>query len=130
MIGFAVTSFGDNGWGGLISQGLGTSKLQFGNIVRKPAIWLAPTLTSVILGPISACVFKMENIATSAGMGTSGLVGQLGAITAMPNVSLPILLSEILLMHFILPALLALLFDRLFRRLNLVKPGDMKLSFS
>lgn len=128
MIGFGVTSFSDNGLGGLLSQGLGTSKLQFSNIVKKPVIWLSPILASAILGPISACVFKMENIAASAGMGTSGLVGQLGAITAMPEVSLPILLTEILLMHFILPALLAFLFDKLFRKLGWIKAGDMKLS--
>lgn len=127
MIGFAVTSFKDNGWGGLISQGLGTSMLQFGNIMRKPAIWLAPTLASAVLGPISTCVFMMKNTPTGAGMGTSGLVGQFGAFAAMPEANSLTLLIQILLMHFIFPAILALLFDRLFRKLGWVKDGDMKL---
>ena len=127
MIGFAVTSFRDNGWGGLISQGLGTSMLQFGNIVRKPAIWIAPTLASAILGPISTCVLKMENTATGAGMGTSGLVGQFGAFAAMPDMSRGVLLMQVLLMHFILPAVLSLLIDAGVRKLGWVKPGDMKL---
>lgn len=128
MIGFAVTSFRDNRWGGLISQGLGTSMLQFGNIMKKPVIWLAPTLASAILGPISTCLLKMENTATGAGMGTSGLVGQFGAFAAMPNMNGLTLLFQVLLMHFILPALLALVFDFLFRRFGWIKDGDMKLA--
>ena len=127
MVGFAVASFRDNGWGGLISQGLGTSMLQFGNIMRKPAIWIAPTLAGAVLGPISTCVFKMENTATGAGMGTSGLVGQFGAFAAMPNVSTAVLVLQIILMHFILPAMLTLLFDFILRKLGWVKDGDMKL---
>lgn len=127
MIGFAVTSFRDNKWGGLLSQGLGTSMLQFGNIMRKPAIWLAPTLASAVLGPISTCILKMENTATGAGMGTSGLVGQFGAFAAMPDMNKGILLLQIVLMHFVLPSILALLFDAGFRKLGWVKEGDMKL---
>ena len=130
MIGFAVTSFRDNGWGGLISQGLGTSMLQFGNIVRKPAIWIAPTLASAVLGPVSTCILKMQNTATGAGMGTSGLVGQFGAFAAMPDMSRGALLLQVILMHFILPALLSLLFDAAVRKLGWVKPGDMKLKGS
>lgn len=128
MIGFAVTSFRDNGWGGLISQGLGTSMLQFGNIMRRPAIWLAPTLASAVLGPISTCLLKMENTATGAGMGTSGLVGQFGAFAAMPDMNQLVLLLQVVAMHFILPAILALLFDLLFRKLSWVRKGDMKIS--
>lgn len=128
MIGFAVASFRDNGWGGLLSQGLGTSMLQFGNIMKKPAIWLAPTLAGAVLGPISTCVFQLENTATGAGMGTSGLVGQFGAFAAMPVWNPMMLLAVIALMHFLLPAILTLLFDFLFRKLGWVKAGDMKLT--
>lgn len=128
MVGFAVNSFKDNGWGGLISQGLGTSMLQFGNIMRKPAIWLAPTLASAVLGPISTCVFKMENTATGAGMGTSGLVGQFGVFSAMTDANQMVLLLQVVLLHFILPAALSLLFHLLFKKVGLVKDGDMKIS--
>lgn len=128
MIGFAVTSFRDNGWGGLISQGIGTSMLQFGNIMRKPAIWLAPTLASAVVGPLSTCVFHLENTATGAGMGTSGLVGQFGAFAAMPDANFFYLLISVILLHFVLPAVFSLLFDLLFRKLKWVKDGDMKIS--
>lgn len=79
MVGFAVASFRENSWGGLISQGIGTSMLQFSNIMRHPQIWIAPTLASAVLGPVSTCLFRMTNTASGAGMGTSGLVGQFGA---------------------------------------------------
>ena len=83
MVGFAVMSFGANKWGGLIAQGLGTSMLQMGNIVRKPIIWIPPIITSAITGILSAFVFKMENpIAIASGMGTCGLVGPIGVISA------------------------------------------------
>lgn len=127
MVGFAVISYRDNGLGGLISQGLGTSMLQFGNILRKPSIWLAPTLASALLGPLSTCVFRMENTSSGAGMGTSGLVGQFGAFAAMPNTQPPLLLLQLFLMHFLLPALLSLLFDRILRKLGWVEAGDMRL---
>ncbi len=129
MVGFAVASFQDNGWGGLISQGIGTSMLQFKNIMRKPQIWLAPTIASAILGPVSSAVLGMTNTATGAGMGTSGLVGQFGAWAAMSETMAPAaLVGLILLMHFLLPAVLTLVFDKLFRKIGWVKPGDMKLS--
>lgn len=128
MIGFAVTSFRDNGWGGLVSQGLGTSMLQFGNIMRKPAIWIAPTLAAAILGPISTCVFMMENTATGAGMGTSGLVGQFGVFAAMPDANQWLLLLQVVLLHFIFPAILALLFDFVLRKLHWISDGDMKIN--
>lgn len=128
MVGFAVASFKDNGWGGLISQGLGTSMLQFHNIVKRPQIWLAPTLASAVLGPVSSAVFGMTNTAAGAGMGTSGLVGQFGAWAAMSESFSPAAtIGLILLMHFVLPAVLTLLFDGLFRKLGWIKPGDMKL---
>ena len=83
MVGFAVMSFQENGVGGLISQGLGTSMLQMGNIVKNPRIWIAPTLASAITGPLATCVFHLEmnGAAVSSGMGTCGLVGQIGVYT-------------------------------------------------
>jgi len=129
MIGFAVASYRENRIGGLISQGLGTSMLQFGNIMRRPIIWVPPTLTSAILGPISTSLFQMTNIPTGAGMGTSGLVGQFGAWTAMaePFGAVPTLVL-IAVMHFLLPAALTLLFSELFRKWGWIKYGDMKLA--
>lgn len=128
MVGFAVASFRDNGVGGLISQGIGTSMLQFSNIVRRPQIWIAPTLASMILGPISTAVLGMTNTPEGAGMGTSGFVGQFGAFAAMTEAnSIIYTIITILIMHFIAPALLTLLFDSIFRKLNWIKKGDMKL---
>ena len=87
MVGFAVMSFKENRWGGLISQGLGTSMLQMGNIVKNPRIWIAPTLTSAITGPIATCVFRMQmnGPAISSGMGTCGMVGPIGVYTGWVN---------------------------------------------
>lgn len=125
MIGFAVISFRDNGWGGLISQGIGTSMLQFPNIMRHPQIWIAPTLASAVLGPVSTCIFQMTNTASGAGMGTSGLVGQFGAFAAMGGSGA--VWMQVILMHFVLPAAIALLFDFVLRRIGWVKPGYMKI---
>lgn len=129
MIGFAVISFKDNGVGGLISQGLGTSMLQIGNIARKPIIWLAPTLASAILGPISTVVLEMTNNAAGAGMGTAGLVGPINCWDTMsattPHTEL---LVEIICLYFIAPAFLSLLFHLIMKRLGWVKDGDMKLN--
>jgi len=128
MIGFAVISYKDNGVGGLISQGLGTSMLQVGNIARKPVIWLAPTLTSAILGPVSTVWLKMTNNAAGAGMGTAGLVGPLGCWDTMAaTTDHGILLAEIIGLYFIAPALLSLSFHLIMKRLGWVKDGDMKL---
>ena len=128
MIGFAVISFKDNGIGGLVSQGLGTSMLQIGNIARKPVIWLAPTLSAAILGPISTMWLKMTNNAAGAGMGTAGLVGPLGCWDTMaPTTDHGLLLTEIICLYFIAPALLSLLFHFIMRRLGWVKDGDMKI---
>lgn len=128
MIGFAVAGYRDNRLGGAISVGLGTSMLQFSNIMRRPQIWLAPTLAGAILGPVSTCILQMSNTPAGAGMGTCGLVGQFGAIAAMPNVPLPLLLLQLLIMHFLLPAVLTLLLDLLFRKLGWVHRGDMTLA--
>lgn len=129
MIGFAIISYKDNGIGGLISQGLGTSMLQIGNIVRKPLIWLAPTLTSAILGPVSTMWFNMTNNALGAGMGTAGLVGPLATYATMTdgNVSSEIVLLKILILHFIAPAVIALSIHLIMKKMGLVQKGDMKI---
>ena len=128
MIGFAVISYKDNGMGGLISQGLGTSMLQIGNIVRKPVVWLAPTLASAVLGPVSTMWLKMTNNAAGAGMGTAGLVGPLGCWDTMaPTTDHTVLLAEIIGLYFIAPAVLSLFFHAIMKRLGWVKDGDLKL---
>lgn len=129
MVGFAVAGFRDNGWGGLVSVGVGTSMLQFSNIMRRPQIWIAPTLASAVLGPVSTCVLKMTNTAAGAGMGTSGLVGQFGTYAAMSgSVSVAIIMAQMLLMHFLFPALLTLVFTAFLRKCGWVRNGDMKIS--
>ena len=125
MIGFAVMSFRENGVSGLLSQGLGTSMLQMPNIVRHPIIWVPPTLASFILGPVSTLVFGMTNVPSGAGMGTSGLVGQFGAIDAMGSSTSVFI--QIGLMHFVLPALLTLAIAEVMRKAGLIKDGYMKL---
>ena len=129
MIGFAVISYRDNGIGGFISQGIGTSMLQIGNIVRKPIIWLAPTLTAAILGPISTMVFEMTNNALGAGMGTSGLVGPLATFAVMTEAGEPAsaVIMKILGLYVLAPAVIALTIHFVMTKAGLVKPGDMKL---
>ena len=128
MVGFAVISFRDNGVGGLISQGLGTSMLQIGNIARKPVIWLAPTLTAAILGPVSTMLLKMTNSPAGAGMGTAGLVGPIGCWDSMSATTDPmVLICEIVGLYFIAPAILSLIVHTVMKRLGWVKDGDMKL---
>lgn len=125
MVGFAVMSFRENGVSGLLSQGIGTSMLQMPNIAQYPMVWVPPTLASCILGPVSTLVFKMTNVPSGAGMGTSGLVGQFGAIDAMG--ASPYVLFQLLLMHFILPAVLTLLIAEPMRKFGLIKEGQLKL---
>lgn len=128
MVGFAVTSFKANGVGGLISQGVGTSMLQFGNIMKRPQIVLAPTLAGAILGPISTCIFKMTNTPSGAGMGTSGLVGQFGAYSAMSeNFGSWQSVGIIILMHVVAPAVLSLVFHIIFKKIGLVKDEYLSL---
>lgn len=128
MIGFAVASYRDNGIGGSLSQAFGTSMLQFHNIVRRPTVWLAPILASAVLGPISTAVLKMTNTASGAGMGTSGLVGQFGAFDAMSGGDPAwMVIVQIVVMHFVLPAVLVLFFDQVFRKLGWVRNGDMRI---
>ncbi len=125
MIGFAVASYRENGWGGLVSQGLGTSMLQVPNIVRNPLIWIPPTLASAVLGPFATTLFKMQNNPIGAGMGTSGLVGQFGTVAVMgSSVSV---LTKIVFLHILAPAVVTLIISEFMRKRNWIKAGDMKL---
>lgn len=128
MVGFAVSSFKDNKTGGLIAQGIGTSMLQMPNIIKKPIIWLPTILTSAILGPISTVLLKMTCNPTGSGMGTAGLVGPLMTWEVMSATTPgPLVFVEILLMHFILPALICTSITEAMYKLGLMKKGDMKL---
>ena len=135
MVGFAVSSFRENRFGGLVSQGIGTSMLQMPNIVRNPRIWIAPTVASAVVGPISSALFGMVNNNVGAGMGTSGLVGQINGFSAMlvgiegvlAAKSWYVVLIEILLVHVILPAAISLGVSELLRKIGWIKEGDMKL---
>lgn len=125
MVGFAACSFRDNKWGGVVSQGLGTSMLQMGNICRHPQIWIPPTLASAICGPLSTLVFKLECTGVSAGMGTCGLVGPIGVISASGS-SLRVWLG-IIVLCIVLPAVLSVLFAEIMRKIGWIKDGYMKL---
>lgn len=125
MIGFAVASYKENGFGGFIAQGLGTSMLQVPNIIRNPLIWMPAIVSSAILGPISTYVLKMEGNSIGAGMGTSGLVGQFATIDAMGGS--PETLILIFIMHFLLPGLISFVVSQCMRKKGLIKFGDMKL---
>lgn len=131
MVGFAVASFRENKVNGLLAQGLGTSMLQIGNIVKKPIIWLPAIATSAILGPVSTLVFGMTNNPTGSGMGTAGLVGQINAYQTMTGggMSSGNALFQIILMHFLLPGLLAFLISEFMRKKKWIKYGDMKLMY-
>ena len=125
MVGFAVASYKENGVGGLVAQGLGTSMLQISNIIKNPWILLPATLAGAIAGPISTCLLKMTNIPVGAGMGTSGLVGQIGTFTDM-GFTLDTL-WKVLLIQIVLPAVLTILMDQVLRRTGKIKDGDYKL---
>ena len=143
MVGFAVMSFKENRWGGLVSQGIGTSMLQMPNIVRNPRIWIPPIVTSAITGPIATCIFKLEmnGAAINSGMGTCGLCGQLGVWTgwlepsadAIKNGAVAITPTGfdwlgLILISFILPAVICPLINNLCRKAGWVKDGDLTLS--
>lgn len=143
MVGFAVLSFKENGWGGLVSQGIGTSMLQMPNIVKNPKIWLPAILTSAITGPIATCLFKLEmnGAPINSGMGTCGLCGQLGVWTGWVAPSEKALASGaaamvptafdwvgLILISFVLPAVLCWLFGIFFRKIGWIKEGDLALS--
>ena len=137
MVGFAIISFPENKWGGLISQGIGTSMLQMGNIVKNPRVWIAPCITSMITGPIATCIFKlqMNGAAVSSGMGTCGLVGQIGVYTGWVNDVTSGVKSAItsfdwiglIMIYFILPAVITPVIHMFVRKAGLVKDGDLKL---
>lgn len=137
MIGFAVISFKENKWSGLVSQGIGTSMLQMGNIVKNPRIWIAPTLASAITGPLATCLFKMQmnGDPVSSGMGTCGLVGQIGVYTGWVNDVAAGNKAAItwfdwtglILISLVLPAVLSLLINSVLKKIGWVKEGDMKL---
>ncbi len=127
MIGFAVISFRDNNIGGVISQGLGTSMLQIPNIIKNPRIWLPPILSSAIIAPFAILFFQMKNIPSGSGMGTSGLVGQIGTIEAMGSSSS--VLMQIGLFHFVAPAVLSYIIYLFLLKINWIKKGDLELHF-
>ncbi len=138
MVGFAVMSFRENRWGGLVSQGLGTSMLQMGNIVKNPRIWIPATLTSAITGPIATCIFHLEmnGPAISSGMGTCGLVGQIGVYSGwVADVAsgaraaiTPFDWIGLVLVCFLLPAVLCWALGLVCRRLGWIKDGDLTLA--
>ncbi|MBE6977754.1 MAG: PTS sugar transporter subunit IIC [Ruminococcaceae bacterium] len=137
MVGFAVMSFRENRWGGLVAQGIGTSMLQMPNIVKNPRIWIPPILASIITGPLATCLFKLEmnGAPVSAGMGTCGFVGQIGVYTGWVNdmaggVKAAITAMDwigLALICFILPAVLSWLFCLILRKWGWIKDGDLKL---
>jgi len=128
MVGFAVMSYRENKMSGLVAQGLGTSMLQMGNIVKNPWVWVPPTLAAAITGPIATCIFKLEidsAQAVSAGMGTCGLVGPIGIVSSME--STPLMWIGLVLVCFVLPAILSTLFCEIMRKIGLIKKGDLAL---
>lgn len=137
MVGFAVLSFRENGWGGLAAQGIGTSMLQMGNIVKNPRIWLPAILTSAVTGPIATCVFglQMNGPAISSGMGTCGLVGQIGVYTSwLADIEAGTKAAVtgfdwtgLVLISFVLPAVLTWLFGAFFRKIGWIRENDLKL---
>ncbi len=137
MIGFAVMSFRENRWGGLAAQGLGTSMLQMGNIVRNPRIWIPPTLAAAITGPVATCLFRLEmnGAPVSSGMGTCGLVGQIGVYTGWVNDVASGAKAAVtgmdwlglVLISFVLPAVLTWLIAIPLRKWGWIKDGDLKL---
>ncbi|MCQ2386288.1 MAG: PTS sugar transporter subunit IIC, partial [Clostridia bacterium] len=135
MVGFAVISYRENGVGGLLSIGVGTSMLQMPNIVKNPRIWIAPTLASVVTGPMATCLFglKMYGAPINAGMGTCGFLGPIGILLGWFGGEYPEAVGAmdyigLVLICFILPALLTWLFDLAGRKIGWVKEGDLKLS--
>ena len=137
MVGFAVISFRENGWGGVVSQGIGTSMLQMANIMKNPRIWIAPTLASAVTGPVATCLFHMEmnGAPVSSGMGTCGLVGPIGVYTGWVNdvasgAKAAITATDwigLVLICVVLPAILSLVFAAICRKLGWIREGDMRL---
>ena len=127
MVGFAIQSRKDNNIGMILSIGIGTSMLQFKNILKKPIIWLPTIIASAILGPISTCLFKIKCLGANAGMGTAGGVGIIGSISSSMADSFDVsMFLKIISLEVILPLLLVFIIDLLFRKLNLIQEGDLK----
>lgn len=129
MVGFAVASYRENKFGGFIAQGIGTSMLQVPNILRRPLIWLPPIISSAILGPIASAVLHMVSTPIGSGMGSAGFVGQIAAYGAMleTGMSSKVALIQIIIMHFVLPAVVTLIFSEGMRKAGWIKDDDMKL---
>ena len=139
MVGFAVMSFHENRWGGLVSQGIGTSMLQMPNIVKNPRIWIPPTLASAITGPIATCLFRLEMNdpagGVASGMGTCGFVGQIGVWSGWVNdvasgAKAAVTSADwlgLVLVCFVLPAVLSVLFCEILRKMGWIKEGDLTL---
>ena len=134
MLGFAILSFPDNGIGGFVAQGLGTSMLQVPNLMKKPVLWLPPVITSAITGPITTCVFHMRNNgpAISSGMGTSGLVGPIGVVTGWAQMpegyqTGAFEWAGMILICFVLPLVITWVIGKIFRAKGIIKPGDLKI---
>ncbi|MET3682682.1 putative membrane protein [Alkalibacillus flavidus] len=125
MVGFAASSFRENGFGGLVSQGIGTSMLQIANIVKKPIIVVPPTVAGMLLAPVATVWLQLENNAIGAGMGTSGLVGPIMLVETMG--SQPVVWWSIVLLLILLPAMISLILSEWFRKKGLIQDGDMKL---
>ncbi|MGF1729207.1 PTS sugar transporter subunit IIC [Photobacterium kasasachensis] len=132
MVGFAVMSFRENRWAGVVAQGLGTSMLQMPNIVKNHKVWYPPILASAILGPIATLVFAMENTPLGAGMGTSGFVGQIQSFIALDAAgwSSGEIYTAVLMMHLILPAVITLVIAEVMRKAGWIKPGDLTLNLT
>lgn len=129
MVGFAVASFRENGFGGLVAQGVGTSMLQVPNIVKKPIIWLPAIISSAVLGPVASTVLKMTSTPVGSGMGSAGFVGQIAAYGSMVEGGMApgLAISLIVIMHFVLPGVVAFAISEVMRKAGLIKGGDMKL---
>ena len=129
MIGFAVASFKENKFGGFVAQGIGTSMIQMPNIIKKPVIWLPAIVSSALLGPVSTCLLKMTSNAKGAGMGTCGFVGQIMTYETMTSqgISSNIVIIQIVIMHFLLPGVVALVVSQFLRKKGIIKDGDMKI---
>lgn len=128
MVGYAVMSFRENKWGGLIAQGLGTSMLQMPNLMRKPILWLPPVIASAILGPISSCLLQITSTNVGAGMGTAGLVGVIETFSSMTATQEAwLVLLQILSIDIIAPAIICLTVSEIMRKLHWIEFGDLKL---
>lgn len=128
MVGFAVMSFRENRWGGLVSQGLGTSMLQMGNILKNPRVWLPPIITSMITGPVATCIFHLEmnGAAVNSGMGTCGLCGPIGVWTGWTEPT-AFDWTGLLLVSIVLPAVICPLIALIFRKTGWIRPDDLKI---